>query len=229
MTASLFTVFSFSFLVALTGALAPGPLLTYTIIRSARAERRGYLMGIWIIAGHAVIELVIIVALLSGFSLLLKNVYVMRSIGVAGGLLLVGFGISIIRDTRSGGIDTGLPEEMDGRLGDSGLTTGSPMLGGMLVSMSNPYWWVWWATIGLAFMVEFNISLTSFPELAVFFVGHELGDLAWYLVVSALAFYGIRRLNRSVYHAILLFCGIFMIGFGVYLGISPFFDLRAGS
>jgi threonine/homoserine/homoserine lactone efflux protein len=50
---NLFMIFSFSFLVALTGAMAPGPLLTYTIIKSAKTAKRGYLMGIWIIAGHA--------------------------------------------------------------------------------------------------------------------------------------------------------------------------------
>ena len=37
-------IFSLSFLVALTGAMSPGPLLTYTIIKSARSRGRGYRM-----------------------------------------------------------------------------------------------------------------------------------------------------------------------------------------
>jgi hypothetical protein len=47
---ALWVIFSFSFLVALTGAMSPGPLLTYTIIKAAKTSKRGYLMGLWIIA-----------------------------------------------------------------------------------------------------------------------------------------------------------------------------------
>jgi threonine/homoserine/homoserine lactone efflux protein len=42
--ATLWIVFSMSFLVALTGALSPGPLLSYTIIQSA-SRPAGYLMA----------------------------------------------------------------------------------------------------------------------------------------------------------------------------------------
>jgi len=74
--ASIFwVIFSFSFLVALTGAMSPGPLLTYTIIKSAKTRRRGYLMGVWIIAGHAILEMGIVIALLMGFPFFIKNVY----------------------------------------------------------------------------------------------------------------------------------------------------------
>ena len=91
-------IFSFSFIVALTGAMSPGPLLTYTIIKSAKTNKRGYLMGLWIITGHAILEMGIIILLLLGFSFVLKNVTVVRIIGVSGGLILILFGASIIRD-----------------------------------------------------------------------------------------------------------------------------------
>lgn len=90
-------IFSFSFLVALTGAMAPGPLLTYTIIQSVRTDRRGYLMGVWVIIGHALLEMGIIVLLLLGFSFVLKNMMVVRIIGTIGGIILAWFGAGIIR------------------------------------------------------------------------------------------------------------------------------------
>lgn len=74
-------IFSFSFLVALTGAMAPGPLLTYTIIKSAQTTRRGYLAGLWVVTGHAMLETLIIVFLLLGFSFVVKNIFFMRVIG----------------------------------------------------------------------------------------------------------------------------------------------------
>jgi len=262
-------IFSFSFVVALSGAMSPGPLLTYTIVRSVRAKSRGYLMGVWVITGHALLEMAVIILLLLGFSLVLKNDWVVRGIGVLGGIILLVFGISMLRDIFRGRVSTefldpgsrpagaavetrhgsggrpartgqGAPDPFPGTRatpvpenaavrGDRDMAgfgrraAESPVLGGALVSMANPYWWVWWATIGLAFMVKFEISFQSWPKLAAFFLGHEAGDLVWYLVVSFFSYFGLRRLNQKVYYGILLACAIFMILFGVWLGVSPFF------
>jgi threonine/homoserine/homoserine lactone efflux protein len=202
-------------------------------------------MGLWIIAGHALIEMCIIFFLLLGFSFVLAHVAVVRMIGVVGGLILLYFGFAIIRDVSRGRVksdflDMGTPLESVGRDPASGrgqITSitkpnallpsdrrlmANPVLGGIVVSMSNPYWWVWWATIGFAFMIQFDVSFAKWPSLLAFFLGHEAGDLAWYLVVSSLSFFGIRHLSRKAYHTILLVCGIFMMLFGLYLGIIPF-------
>ncbi len=220
-------IFSFSFLVALTGAMAPGPLLTYTIIKSVNSGNRGYLTGFWVILGHGILEMIIIVFLLMGFSFVLKDIMVVRFIGITGGLILVWFGVSIIIDILNGKISTEFLKSSGNTETDSVQYNArgfeNPVLGGILVSMSNPYWWVWWATIGFAFMIQFDVSLKKWPELIAFFLGHEAGDLLWYVIVSFLAFFGIRHLNRKTYYGILAMCGIFMILFGVYLGISPFF------
>jgi threonine/homoserine/homoserine lactone efflux protein len=219
-------IFSFSFLVALTGAMSPGPLLTYTIIKSAKTNRRGYLMGLWIITGHAILEMGIIIFLLFGFSFVLKNIAVVRIIGVSGGIILILFGAFIIRDIYNGNISTNFldsrvePNKDPGLIENKGIE--NPVVGGIMVSMSNPYWWVWWATIGFAFMIQFNISFKEWPKLLAFFLGHEAGDLIWYLLVSTLTFFGLRHMNRKAYYGILMFCALFMVLFGIYLGISPF-------
>lgn len=227
--ASFLTVLTLSFAVALTGAMSPGPLLTYTIVKSAEAPRRGYLMGTWIIAGHAAIEAIIILLLLAGFSFILKHDLAVRIIGVAGGIVLIFFGVSVIRDVLRKKVTGALGEEMADRRQPSNIPVSlkkrlvnNPVTGGALVSMANPYWWVWWATIGFAFMTEFNVTYKNIPGLAAFFIGHEAGDLAWYLIVSALSFWGIRRVNDAVYAWLLSGCGAFMIMFGIYLGTSPF-------
>ena len=61
-------IFLMSFFVALSGALSPGPLLTFTIYKSIK-QKRGYLAGVFIILGHATIELTLIIGLLVGASL----------------------------------------------------------------------------------------------------------------------------------------------------------------
>ncbi|MBW2569454.1 MAG: LysE family transporter [Deltaproteobacteria bacterium] len=229
---SFWIVFSFSFLVALTGAMAPGPLLTYTIIKSVQSGKRGYLMGLWIITGHAILEMGIIIFLLLGFSFVLQNIIVVRTIGIAGGALLICFGLSIIRNVHKGNIPTHFldssgksdheprKEALSPPKTSKGLD--NPIVGGIVVSMSNPYWWIWWATIGFAFMLQFDISFRQWPKLLAFFAGHETGDLIWYLFVSILSFFGLRYLNKKIYYGILVCCGIFMILFGIYMGVSPF-------
>ena len=207
--------------------MSPGPLLTYTIIKSVQTSKHGYLMGLWIIIGHAILELGIIILLLLGFSFILKNIIVIRIVGIVGGLILVFFGLSIVRDVYFGNISADFlnPSDMQNHEAVSSISRGleNPVIGGIMVSMSNPYWWVWWATIGLAFMIQFDISFRQWPKLVAFFLGHEAGDLIWYLIVSTLSFFGLRHLNKKAYYGILVFCAIFMIIFGVYLGISPFF------
>ena len=229
---SFWIIFSFSFLVALTGAMAPGPLLTYTIIKSVQSGKRGYLMGLWIIIGHAMLEIVIIIFLLLGFSFVLQNIIVVRTIGIAGGALLIYFGLSIIRNVHKNNIPTYFlnsfnksDHESQKHAHSSPKTNkalNNPIVGGLVVSMSNPYLWVWWATIGFAFMIQFDVSFKEWPRLLAFFVGHEAGDLAWYLFVSILSFFGLRYFSRKMYCGILVCCGIFMILFGIYMSISPF-------
>ena len=189
-------------------------------------------MGLWIITGHAILEMGIIIFLLLGFSFVLQNIIVVRTIGIAGGVLLVYFGLSIIRDIRRGNIPTyflNSCNSSDNDLQDRGHSSpktnknlDNPIIGGIIVSMSNPYWWVWWATIGFAFMIQFDVSFSNWPKLLAFFIGHEAGDLAWYLVVSILSFFGLQYFNKKVYCGILVCCGIFMILFGIFMGFSPF-------
>lgn len=215
-----------SFTVALTGAMSPGPLLTYTIMKSVKSSR-GYLMGFWVILGHAVLESIIILLIMLGFSYLLNNTLVIRIIGVIGGCTLILFGILNLKDLIKKKVDTGFLDVANQDVKQEGTKHKlHPVLGGFLVSMSNPYWWVWWITVGSAFLVKYKITLKQYPELIAFFIGHEGGDLGWYLVVSFFSYFGLRKLNKRVYYIILYICSALLIIFGLYLGISPLLDLK---
>jgi threonine/homoserine/homoserine lactone efflux protein len=232
----MWVIFSFSFLVALTGAMSPGPLLTYTIIRTLNQRHRGYLIGASIIAGHAVIEAAIVVLLLAGLAPLLRNPAVVMVIGIAGGVCLSLMGVFILRDVILGRAKIDNPanrtsgemaynESDDGKTESPSGETGknfikSPVLGGMIVSMSNPYWWIWWATVGFAFLLQYNVSIRTPLRLGAFFLGHEAGDLAWYFTVSLAVHLGKRWLTEKIYRILLGICGIAIIGFGIFLGVS---------
>ncbi len=212
-------IFFISFVVALTGALSPGPVLTFTIYKSLKSEK-GYLAGLFITLGHATLELVLIIALLLGASFFLQNAYVYTTIGIVGGILLIVYGIVVIKNTYNNPIEVSFSdmkeEDMKGFKGNS-------FLGGIIVSLSNPFWTLWWAGIGLSLMVQLDVSFQKPLGILFFFLGHELGDLIWFWPISVFGYLGGRTLNPKVYRWVLIICGIFMIFFGSYMALKVLF------
>jgi len=212
-------IFFISFIVALTGALSPGPMLTFTIYKALKSER-GYLAGFFITLGHATLELSLILALLFGASFFLQNPIVYLSIGIVGGILLMGYGGMLIKDTYNDPIDVNLSEIKEE---DMKGFTGNSFLGGIIVSLSNPFWTLWWAGIGLSLMVQLNIGFDNPLGLVLFYLGHESGDLVWFFPISILVYLGGKSLNPKIYKGILIICGIFMVLFGFYLALKIVF------
>ncbi|MBN1636251.1 MAG: LysE family transporter, partial [Deltaproteobacteria bacterium] len=60
-----FMIFGSSFVIALSGAMVPGPLLTVTISESAR---RGAMTGPLLIVGHGILELLLLIAIMMGLA-----------------------------------------------------------------------------------------------------------------------------------------------------------------
>ncbi|MHA1458212.1 MAG: LysE family transporter [Promethearchaeota archaeon] len=212
-------IFIFSFLVALTGALSPGPLLTFTIYKSLK-QKRGYIAAIYILLGHATIEFTLIIALLAGASLIFQNIIFLTLVGFIGGMFLVIYGLLAIRGVLKTDFETDLSLEENIVKGYKG----NSYLGGILVSLSNPFWTFWWAVIGLSLMVSFDITLLKPIEMLLFFIGHELGDIVWYLPLSIFVYYGGKSLNPKIYKYVLIGCGVFMIVFGIYLTFNIVFN-----
>ena len=212
-------IFVFSFLVALTGALSPGPLLTFTIYKSLK-QKRGYLAAIYILLGHATIEFALIIALLAGASLIFQNIIFLTLVGFIGGMFLVIYGIFAIRGVLKTDFDTEFTLEENIIKGYKG----NSYVGGILVSLSNPFWTFWWAVIGLSLMLSFDITLLMPIEILLFFIGHELGDIVWYLPLSIFVYYGGKSLNPRIYKYVLIGCGVFMIVFGIYLTVNIVFN-----
>jgi len=231
------TLMLLSFFTALSGALSPGPLLTFTIEKSIACGRRGWSVGLLAILGHAAIEGVVLIVLLLGLAAFLNSSLTLFIISIAGGSVLLVFGILYLRDAISGKFPLNLLQIKSScedtpanpiLAGESTRNANNAkvyplwkvILGGILVSMSNPYWWLWWATIGLNLVLSNLPSLGSGMGVTAFFLGHELGDLSWYVLVSVLVFTGRKTINARVYRGIISACGIFMLVLGVYFMTS---------
>lgn len=199
-------LFITAFLVGLSGAMMPGPLLTVTIAESAR---RGFKAGPLIVLGHAILELALIIALLAGLSLYLQKPVVTTVISVVGGAFLLFMGFNMIKDVLQGRVSL---ESNENNAGKS--INMHPVMAGILVSVSNPFWSVWWATIGLTYL---TIALKSgVMGITSFFSGHIMADLLWYSLIAAAIAGGRRFLKQQVYQTIIMLCGLFLIGLGGY-------------
>jgi len=208
-------IFLISFVIALTGALAPGPVLTFTIYKSLKSEK-GYLAGLLIVLGHATLEFSLIILLLLGASLLFQNLVFLIAIGFIGGSCLLVFGILVIKDVYKQKYEISFTiseHDIKGFKGNS-------FVGGIFYSITNPYWEFWWAAVGLKLMIDLDVSFANPLGLLLFFLGHEFGDFIWYVPISVFVYFGGRSLNQKVYKYILVICGAFMIILGIYLMIN---------
>ncbi|TET57888.1 MAG: hypothetical protein E3J52_09430 [Promethearchaeota archaeon] len=208
-------ILTISFLVALTGALSPGPVLTFTIYKSLESEK-GYLAGLLIIFGHAVLEFTLIIILLLGASLLFQNLIFLIILGIVGGSCLITFGVLTIRNVYKKHYMVSF------EINNQNMKNfkGNSFLGGIFYSLTNPYWAFWWSAAGLKIMVDLNISLQQPFGVLLFYVGHIGGDIVWYVPISLFAYFGGKSLNPKIYKYVLISSGAFMIIFGVYLTLN---------
>lgn len=199
-------LFITAFLVGLSGAMMPGPLLTVTIAESAR---HGFKAGPLIVLGHAILELALIISLLAGLSLYLQKPAVTTVISIVGGAFLLFMGFNMIRDVLQGRVSLESNENNAGK-----AITMHPVMAGILVSVSNPFWSVWWATIGLTYLtIAFKNGVMGITS---FFSGHIMADLLWYSLIAAAIAGGRRFLKQQVYQTIIMLCGLFLMGLGGY-------------
>lgn len=205
MMAGLLTIYVSSFMIALSGALMPGPIFTTTITESLK---RGPSAGPRIVAGHAVLEGVVVFALVMGLAPLLRKDLFFIIVSFVGAGILAWMGSGMLRTAP------GMSMNMEG--GERGAPR--LMLSGVLLSVSNPYWVIWWATIGLGFMAHAQ-ELGAWGVLA-FYLGHVTADLGWFSLVSSAVGKGRHLMNDKLYRGIVVGSAVVLIGFAVYFSWS---------
>jgi threonine/homoserine/homoserine lactone efflux protein len=197
-------IFWMSFLIGFSGALVPGPVLTVTI---KEAGRRGAWAGPLVTLGHGITEIAITIALILGLSAFLNDPRVKIAVAIVGGAFLIFMGISMLFKIRS------LEEELSPERGGKRTGRGTPVLLGMTTTLSNPYWFGWWGSIGASMLVA--SSSLGYWGIVAFATGHISSDLVWYTVVSYLVSLGLSYKRWLWYKNIFTVCGCFLVVVGV--------------
>ena len=200
---TLATIAATSFVLGFSGAMMPGPLLTVTI---AETVRRGPWAGPLLVAGHAALEALLVVLLFFGLADIVRTPAVFTAVALIGGGMLLWMGIGMLRSLPALTLDWQLDAS----------SSRNPITAGALVSLANPYFTLWWATVGLAYLVVAHGA--GWPGVVVFYLFHILSDLVWYAFVSGAVACGRRFLSDRLYRLLVGSCALFILGFGCYFG-----------
>jgi len=189
--------------ISLSGVMIPGPLTAATIAKGYREQNA----GIFIALGHLVIELPLMVLIYFGFAQLFASPEVKKVIGVAGGLMLLFMGAMVLRGMRK-------------NLGETADLPYSSFVTGIVMTGANPYFFLWWATIGIALIV--TAATFGIWGLVAFAVVHWSCDLAWEQVVSMSVFRTRHLWTQKVQRIVFGICALILVGFGVWFCVSVF-------
>ena len=191
-----------SFLIGLTGALAPGPTLVATINTSLKT---GWTAGPKVAAGHALVEMLVFLLIVQGLATAMQQYS--RLIAILGGLALMAFGFLTVKGSRNAALVSSAKDSIT-----------NPFMAGVLTSAANPYFWIWWLSIGSALIIsglEGGIILAG-----LFMIGHWGADFGWYTLISTSVERGKKILSEANYRNILALCGCFLMVFGIYYLIN---------
>ncbi len=201
---ALILIFVTAMLVGLSGALMPGPL---TAVIVEHAFDRGYIAAPLVTLGHALLEVAMVVLLLMGLGNYLAQSCVAGIIGLVGGLVLVWTGWNMIGGAVRGDVSLNTST-------NSGCRAGSAFCSGLIATACNPYWFLWWATVGAGYVALSRGS--GLPGVLFFFGGHILADFLWLSFLAAALISGKRWLTDRIYRGIVFGLGIFLLGFSIY-------------
>lgn len=206
---NIYQIFIGSMLVAFSGALVPGPMLTLVI--SSVAEK-GFWTSFFIVVGHSLLELAVVISFFLGLLKYLQNPLLVKIIGILGGVFLLYLGIDIIISIFKKKYIIDFKSIVKKRT-ITGKSTGIVIIKGILISLMNPYWYIWWITIGAAFIIK-SVEFSTLG-ISSFYIGHISADFIWYLFIGFLINTGRKFFNQKIYNGILAACSIFLF----YLGI----------
>ena len=192
--------------ISLTGVMLPGPMTAATIAKGY-GDRDA---GVWIAAGHAVIEIpliAVIAGIYIGSGRLISSPQVEKVIYLLGGLMLLYLGFRMFRANRA----------MPGSVG--GLP-GSSLVTGIVITGTNPAFYMWWATAG-ALLVS-GAAKFGLAGVILLAAVHLPCDFAWSEFLSVGTFESKRWWTEKVQKIVFSVCAVVLAGFGVWFCFSAF-------
>jgi threonine/homoserine/homoserine lactone efflux protein len=189
-------------ILSASGALAPGPLFFVTVSHGIKS---GTKTGILFSISHSLVEFTLVMLLALGL-LSFANVPEVRfAVGVSGGIALLVLGAMQIR-----GAFSSKPEKT--KPGQS--TTQNLLLIGLALTGLNPYFIIWWLTVG-ANLIFISLEFAGLAGVIFMFICHVWVDYAWLILVSSFAEKSSKILRFKWYRLLMAVFATVLIYFGI--------------
>jgi threonine/homoserine/homoserine lactone efflux protein len=186
------------FIISISGAMQPGPVTATAITMGTRSRWAGSLLAV----GHGIVEFPLMVLIIFGLGAIFQKTSAQIIIGVTGGLVLVYMAYGMFRTAVH-------PVEAQTKAEDD-----KPIWAGVVLTVSNPYFLLWWATVGLGLAT--TATKYGMYGFALFAVVHWLVDLLWVTALSFASFHGTTLFGPKVQQRIMQVCAGAMLFFGLF-------------
>lgn len=183
-------------IISLTGVMAPGPITAATLGAGARSPFAGMMVAV----GHGIVEIPLMVAIYFGMGGILGVDTVRAVVFTLGGAFLLLMGTDMLRS---------IPRAAEIRA----TATGSPLAAGIMLSMGNAYFLVWWATVGASLITK-AVGFGLFGVLG-FAITHWLCDAIWLTALSTVSYRGGRTFGIRFQQVVSGVSGAFLLVFGI--------------
>ena len=185
--------------ISASGVMSPGPLFTANILYGLK---EGKIAGVKMAVGHTIVEFPLIILL--GAGIFTSNIFPEYRILIAviGALGIFAFAGLQIRSLFQKNIQKNLTPSR------------GPILAGIFLSALNPFFIVWWLTIGFKLITE-SIELWGFIGILVLFLFHIWMDYVWLYVVAFFASKTSNFLSNRNYKILIICLTIILIYFGI--------------
>ena len=186
-------------IISASGVMSPGPLFAANITYGLR---EGVKSGIKIAIGHSIVELPLVIILGIGvFSLEIFPEF-KTIISIFGALTLFGFAALQIK-TIVGKKKNILKKPKQG-----------PIITGIVFSVLNPFFIIWWITIGFK-LISDAMMIWAFAGILIVFVLHVWMDFAWLGITAFLASKSRKIISNKNYKIMMLGLSLTLIYFGI--------------
>jgi threonine/homoserine/homoserine lactone efflux protein len=186
------------FIISISGAMQPGPVTATAITMGTRNRWAGSLLAV----GHGIVEFPLMVLIIFGLGTIFQKTSAQISIGIAGGLILLYMAYGMFK-TASHPVSTEAVARKD-----------KPVWAGIIFTISNPYFLVWWATVGLGLAT--SATKLGLHAFVLFAVVHWLVDFMWVTALSFASFHGTTLFGPKVQQRVMQVCAGAMLFFGLF-------------
>ena len=186
-------------IISASGVMAPGPLFAANI---SYGLREGTKSGIKMAIGHTIVEFPLVILLGIGVFSLETFPEFRTIISIVGAITLFIFALVQIKTVLQNNKDI------------TSTSKHGPLVTGIVLSVLNPFFIIWWLTIGFK-LISDAMLIWAFSGIVIVFFLHIWMDFVWLGGISFLASKSSKILSNRNYKFIMIGLSLLLVYFGI--------------